>query len=269
MKMRYNRIVTLLLLALFALSSCVKEEVREVVQRPSQGEAYATGEIFVKFTPEVAALLEESGVVRSDATRSGVSTIDEVLDIVGGFEISRVFPIDPRHEERTVRDGLNCWYIVRYGNDYTVEEVSRRFSMLGEVQKVDVNRTIKRANTRKATPITNEALAKMSKATRATTAPFNDALFAHQWNLVNDGSLFTKDGHVKSLAGADVQVADAWQRATGDNSVVVAVLDEGIYVKHEDLAANIWVNSDEDGSLEVLRLNSAVSLFFQFAFRRS
>ena len=256
MKMRYNRIVTLLLLALFALSSCVKEEVREVVQRPSQGEAYATGEIFVKFTPEVAALLEESGVVRSDATRSGVSTIDEVLDIVGGFEISRVFPIDPRHEERTVRDGLNCWYIVRYGNDYTVEEVSRRFSMLGEVQKVDVNRTIKRANTRKATPITKEALAKMSKATRATTAPFNDALFAHQWNLVNDGSLFTKDGHVKSLAGADVQVADAWQRATGDNSVVVAVLDEGIYVKHEDLAANIWVNSDEDGSLEEDRDNN-------------
>ena len=254
--MRYNRIVTLLLLALFALSSCVKEEVREVVQRPSQGEAYATGEIFVKFTPEVAALLEEAGVVRSDATRSGVSTIDEVLDIVGGFEISRVFPIDPRHEERTVRDGLNCWYIVRYGNDYTVEEVSRRFSMLGEVQKVDVNRTIKRANTRKATPITKEALAKMSKATRATTAPFNDALFAHQWNLVNDGSLFTKDGHVKSLAGADVQVADAWQRATGDNSVVVAVLDEGIYVKHEDLAANIWVNSDEDGSLEEDRDNN-------------
>ena len=254
--MRYNRIVTLLLLALFALSSCVKEEVREVVQRPSQGEAYATGEIFVKFTPEVAALLEESGVVRSDATRSGVSTIDEVLDIVGGFEISRVFPIDPRHEERTVRDGLNCWYIVRYGNDYTVEEVSRRFSMLGEVQKVDVNRTIKRANTRKATPITKEALAKMSKATRATTAPFNDALFAHQWNLVNDGSLFTKDGHVKSLVGADVQVADAWQRATGDNSVVVAVLDEGIYVKHEDLAANIWVNSDEDGSLEEDRDNN-------------
>ncbi len=248
--MRYNKIIALVFCATFALASCVQESLSEIAPQPSQGEAYASGEIFVKFAPEVASILEESGVVRSSVTRSGISNVDALLDLVGGFEISRVFPVDPRHEERTGRDGLNCWYVVRYNNEYTVEEVSRLFSQLGEVQKVDVNRTIKRANTRKAMPITKEALAKMSSVTRATTAPFDDALYAHQWNLVNDGSMFTKDGVVKSLAGADVQVADAWEKSTGDNSVVVAVLDEGIFIDHEDLAANIWVNSDENGSLD-------------------
>ena len=246
----YNRIITFLFCALFALTSCVKETMVEEQKVPSQGEAYTAGEVLVKFTPEVAAMLEEAGVVRSTVTRSGAMAVDALLDLVGGFEISRVFPRDERHEERTVRDGLNLWYIVRYSNDYSVEEVSRRFSQLGEVQKVDVNRTIKRANTRKAQPLSVEAMAKMAGETRATTTPFNDELYAQQWNLENDGSMFTKDGNIKSVAGADVQVAEAWKKTTGDKSVVVAVLDEGIYVEHPDLIDNIWVNEAErEGNL--------------------
>ena len=124
----YNRIIAFLFCVVFALTSCVNDTMTEVTSNPSQGESYAAGEVLVKFTPEVAAMLEEAGVVRSTVTRSGVNSVDALLDLVGGFEISRVFPRDNRHEERTVRDGLNLWYIVRYSNDYSVEEVSRRFS---------------------------------------------------------------------------------------------------------------------------------------------
>ena len=250
--MRYNRIIAFLICATLALASCVQENDVEMEgsKSPSVGEAYAAGEVLVKFTPEVAAMLEEAGVVRSNVTRSGAIGVDELLDLVGGFELSRVFPRDERHEERTVRDGLNLWYRVRYSNDYSVEEVSRRFSQLGEVQKVDVNRTIKRANARKAQPLSEEAMAKMAAATRASENPFNDELYAQQWNLANDGSMFTKDGNIKSVAGADVQVAEAWKKSTGDSSVIVAVLDEGIYVEHPDLEANIWVNEAErEGNL--------------------
>lgn len=249
--MRYNRIISFLICVSFALTSCVNDQYVEIGgQTPSQSEAYSAGELFVKFTPEVAAMLEEAGVVRSNVTRSGVSSVDELLDIVGGFEISRVFPRDERHEERTVRDGLHLWYLVRYSNDYSVEEVSRRFSQLGEVLKVDVNRTIKRANTRKAQPLSEEAMAKMTAATRASENPFNDELYANQWNLSNDGSMFTKDGNIKSIAGADVQAVEAWKKSTGDSSVIVAVLDEGIYIEHPDLQDNIWVNEAErEGNL--------------------
>jgi subtilisin family serine protease len=213
---------------------------------PSHEESYIAGEILVKFSPEVAAIIEESGVVRSKATRSGVGSVDELLDIIGGFELSRVFPVDKRHEERTVRDGLHCWYVVRYSNDYTVEEVSKRFSQLGEVQKVDVNRTIKRANTKKAMPLSKEAYANMAASTRALQGSFNDALYGKQWNVENDGTMAELGG--KAVAGADVQVVDAWKKSTGDSSVVVAVLDEGIFIEHDDLKANIWVNPAENGT---------------------
>ena len=243
--MRKSNII-LLLGAIFFVVSCVNENDMEIVQSPSTEESYASGEILVKFTPEVASLLEEAGVVRSSLTRSGVGSVDELLDIVGGFEISRVFPVDARHEERTVRDGLNLWYVVRYSGNYTAEEVSRRFSQLGEVQKVDVNRSIKRANTRKAMPLSKEAYAQMAASTRALQGNFNDALYAKQWNIENDGTMAELCG--KAVAGADVQVIEAWQKTTGDSSVVVAVLDEGIDIEHDDLKANIWVNPAENGT---------------------
>ena len=250
--MRYIRIIVVTLCVAIVSLSCATDEMTEVVQTPpSQEGAYAVGEVFVKFSPEVAQMLEDAGVVRSNATRSGVNSIDELLDLVGGFEISRVFPVDSRHEERTVRDGLSCWYIVRYSNDYTAEEVSRRFAQLGEVQKTDVNRTIKRANTRKAVPLSKAEYESMQQ-TRTTTNVFDDVLYDKQWNLENDGNMFLgteltseNDKKEKSIEGADVQVVDAWAKSKGDSSVIVAVLDEGIFVDHEDLQANIWNNEDE------------------------
>ena len=151
--MMRTRDILLFLGAMFLFASCVNEGDMNVVQTPSTEESYSAGEILVKFSPEVASMLEEAGVVRSNVTRSGVGSVDELLDFIEGFELSRVFPVDMRHEERTVRDGLNCWYVVRYRGDYTTEDVARRFAQLGEVQKTDVNRTIKRANTRKAIPL--------------------------------------------------------------------------------------------------------------------
>ena len=244
--MKYSKILLFVLGAMLAFASCVREENVTVSDAPVADESCVAGEILVKFSPDVAALLEESGVVRSKVTRSGVSSIDELLDLVGGFEISRVFPVDERHEERTVRDGLHCWYVVRYSNDYTVEEVSRRFAQLGEVQKVDLNRTIKRANTRKAMPLSKATYEQMSASTRALQGNFNDALYAKQWNLENDGAMTELGDNQK--AGADVQVVEAWQKSTGDKSVIVAILDEGIDVEHDDLKANIWVNPAENGT---------------------
>ena len=241
--MMIKRDILLILGAIFLFASCVNENDMDIVQTPSAEESYASGEILVKFSQEVASVLEEAGVVRSNLTRSGVGSVDEILDLVGGFEISRVFPVDPRHEERTVRDGLNCWYVVRYNGDYTAEEVARRFSQLGEVQKTDVNRSIKRASTRKAMPLSKEAYEQMAASTRALQGSFNDALYGKQWNIENDGTMAELNG--KAVAGADVQVVEAWSKSTGDSSVVVAVLDEGIYIEHPDLKSNIWNNPNE------------------------
>ena len=41
----------------------------------------------------------------------------------------------------------------------------------------------------------------------------------------------------------------AWNTTLGDSSVIVAVTDDGVDLDHEDLAANIWVNTAEVGGV--------------------
>jgi len=42
-----------------------------------------------------------------------------------------------------------------------------------------------------------------------------------------------------------IQAEGAWQKTTGSNEVVVAVIDTGIDYNHPDIAQNIWTNPDE------------------------
>ncbi len=202
------------------------------------------GELLVKFAPEVADIIAEAGIAtRGSVTRSSVASVDEVLDIVGAYELERLFPIDERTEQRTHESGLDRWYVVRFGGDYSAEQVAQQMKRLGEVQKIDFNRTIKRAYTGKATPLSREKMARMTRAGR--TLPMNDELLPMQWNLINDGTMFTSGEKVKSVEGADVQVEKAWERTAGNSEVIVAVLDEGVFIEHPDLKNSLWINEDE------------------------
>ncbi len=66
----------------------------------------------------------------------------------------------------------------------------------------------------------------------------NDPRYAEQWALKNIG----QSG---GLAGADIKAEQAWDLTTGSQNIVVAVIDEGIDVNHQDLQPNIWRNPGE------------------------
>ena len=237
-----NRVILYMFAALLFAVSCertTEQSITSDAPRP-----YATDELLVKFTPRVAALVEAVGAEGARVTRCGEVSVDEVLDVIGTSSVERVFPIDECAEERTVESGLHLWYVVRFdASQMPVEDVARRFARLGEVQKVDVNRSIKRAYTSRAVPLSKERL---SFAMRSQSrSVMSDPLLPAQWNLVNNGEGFCRDGVVKSVKDADVQVERAWSRSTGDNSVIVAVLDEGIFFEHPDLLPNMWVNEGE------------------------
>ncbi len=236
MKSRLFYILTLLLI----VASCSRFEEQSATVAPAP---YTEDELLVKFTEQVAQMIVQAGVDGSRVTRSGDIELDEVLQAIGTCSIERVFTVDASAEERTVESGLNLWYVVRFDSSKTaVEDVARRFARLGQVQKVDVNRTVKRNYTHRATPLSQRKLEGAMAATRAATA---DPLLPAQWNLINSGDLFIKDGVAKSIKDADVQCQGAWERCTGDSSVIVAVLDEGIFVEHPDLLPNMWVNEGE------------------------
>ena len=258
-----NYLYGILATALLAFTACTKEELSapEPAPAPDVPAEYRSGEVLVKFAPYVSDILDREGITRSGgpATRSGILSVDEILDIVGGYEIERVFPVDPRNEERTRESELHLWYVVRFGEEYTAAEVAERFSALGEVQHVSVNRTIHRAYNagKKAAPLSRKTLEaiQQQRATRtgeASAYPFDDVLLPQQWHLVNRGNMFGG----KSIVDADVQCEQAWELSTGDESIVVAVLDEGVMIEHPDLKNNMcYVDPATDGLLAYWRFN--------------
>jgi serine protease len=66
----------------------------------------------------------------------------------------------------------------------------------------------------------------------------NDPLFPQLWGLHNTGQSGGKPD-------ADLDGPEAWNVTTGSSGMIVAVLDTGVDYTHADLAANMWVNTDE------------------------
>ena len=247
--MKLNRYLKISALALaVAMTACgVEEPVRiapvEQEKVSSLTEGAVAGELLVRFDAEVSDILDKAGVTKSGpavpASRSGILSVDEILDIVDGYQIERVFPIDMRSEEKSRKEGLHLWYVVRFSDKHSVEKVAADFAQLGEVSRVEFNRTLKRANTGKAVPLTKSSFRQMTASAKA--AKFNDPHLGLQWHMVNNGDL----GKTKFVAGADIQVEKAWDLCTGDPSVIVAILDEGIDISHPELQPNLWVNENE------------------------
>ena len=209
---------------------------------PVSADAVA-GELLVRFDEGVSEILDRAGLITksgdASASRSGVLSVDEILDLVQGYQIERVFPVDARSEAKARQDGLHLWYVVRFSDEYPVEKVAADLAKLGEVSRVEFNRTLKRASDTKAVPLTKSAMEQMKNS--AKQAKFNDPHLGLQWHMVNNGDL----GETKFVAGADVNVEKAWDLCMGDPSIIVAVLDEGVDFSHPDLKNSMWINEGE------------------------
>lgn len=203
------------------------------------------GELLVKFVPEMTEILDRVAQTRSSgaATRSGIPSTDEVLDILGAYDFERVFPVNPKTEEKTREAGLHLWYLVRFDKNTDLKQAMERISQLGEVSKVQCNRHIQRAyrTDRKPVYVMPETLRRHTRAAGDDGLPFADAGLPRQWGYINSGNY----DFSPSVAGADVNCLEAWKLCTGDPSIIVAVLDEGVMWSHPDLKGNMWVNEGE------------------------
>ena len=205
------------------------------------------GEVIIKFKPEMEALLDAT-MTRSGgvATRSGIPSTDEVLEILDAYHFERVFPVDQRHEMRTRENGLHLWYIVKFNPDEELASAIERLSQLGEVDKLQCNRPIRRAYNPQSEPrfvSCNEAL---SNTTRSSEWPFNDPEIYRQWCYINRGTASFTQPWADIVAGADAGCEEAWKLSTGDEEIIVAVMDEAVMWSHPDLADNIWINEGEE-----------------------
>ena len=218
---------------------------------PADAEA---GELLIKFCPEMSDILDQAQLSKTrsgNATRSGIPSTDEVLAILGSYSFERVFPVDANTEARTRQAGLHLWYTVKFDKGTDLKAAAERLKQLGEISKVQTNGRIKRAYSTDTKRIYLSDKALQQKATRAAAeGEPNDPGFAYQWHYRNLGAgnygfENLNDNNAGAEAGCDVNALEAWKTCSGDPSIIVAVLDEGVMYTHPDLAPNMWCNPGE------------------------
>ena len=234
-----------------SLSTIGSSDGNSEITIPADAEA---GELLIKFSPEMSDILDQAQLSKTragKATRSGIPSTDEVLDILGSYSFERVFPVDANTEARTREAGLHLWYTVKFNKGTDLKTAAERLKQLGEISKVQTNGRIKRAyNTdSKRIYLSDKALQLKSTRSAANGEP-NDPGFTSQWHYRNLGEgnydfENLNNNKVGAKAGCDVNALEAWKTCKGDPSIIVAILDEGVMYTHPDLAANMWCNPGE------------------------
>lgn len=235
-----------LYMAIFALlmGACSDELTEQAIMETPEvniPQEATEGELLVKFVPEMTDILDETLNSCPVGSRSGIPSTDEVLSILGAYHFERVFPIDPQTEERTREAGLHLWYVVRFDEGTDLKNAMERLSQLGEVSKVQCNRTLHKVNRPTIIGASGSSSASRSNA----GFKFNDPELYRQWGYINTGNYDFAKEWAPVIAGSDVNCQEAWELCTGDPSIIVAVMDEGVMWNHPDLQANMWVNEAE------------------------
>ena len=165
------------------------------------------------------------------------------------IEARPVVPIGKATDAEIESEELYRWWVLSFSEDVNIEHVAEAIAANSLVQYVEYNTELERIDSGDE----NSRDDSIHSVTRAIAAdmPFNDEYLCEQWHYYNDGTVY---GDVSSdhRPGADINLFPAWKYCTGDNRVIVAVIDGGVKYDHPDLAANMWVNeAEKNGSARV------------------
>lgn len=79
----------------------------------------------------------------------------------------------------------------------------------------------------------------------------SEPLGAKQWALENNGNFYFENddsqrlGEIKAVEGIDINFSKALDNYEAKRQVIVALIDTGVDINHQDLKNNIWVNTKE------------------------
>lgn len=117
-------------------------------------------------------------------------------------------------------------YIIEVQDETAAKSMSGKPFHIGDRHFVEVEQPSIQSPGENATVIGIEPV-----MTRRMTATPDDTHFGLQWHHFESNDI-------------DIDSTNAWDQITG-GEIVVAVIDSGVDVDHEDLADNIWVNTGE------------------------
>ena len=137
--------------------------------------------------------------------------------------------------------------IIKFRDGVTLDRVT---SILGDIQASTIRRFRlnpiyhvrlpegSRARVEKALSALTEVAYVERNHLRYTDLVPNDPMAGNLWGLNNTGQ-------TGGTPDADIDAPEAWDITTGDSNLVVAIIDSGLDMDHEDIAANLWTNPGE------------------------
>lgn len=211
-----KKFLWILLLATAAVVWSCKSELEEIQEEEAVEEeefvplpedaGYVKGMTIVQFDDPTTALVTESLAAGSIITKS--SEFDALAAQYGIKSIQPVFPEDecpPEYRERERAFGLRNFFYVEFDEQaLPVTKAATEMSALPGIISAEPQPEV----------FINDS--------------FNDPRLSSQWHYIN-----------KSYPGYDVNCLPVWNEfTTGDPSVIVSVVDQGVDLKHEDLEWN-------------------------------
>lgn len=186
--------------AILVFASCAKEEFHETTIPEVESKS-----LEIKYIPgSIVVKLDDSLVAKAE------SNPDALAQDLGFSYMERLFPKNEEFEPRARREGLHRYYKM-YTEDYAAP-VTKAALDIKTVPGVLM-----------ATP----QLPVRPRAFQGWNDPWYDG--APQWGLNNTRT-----------PKADINVKKVWDEfTTGSDKVIVAVLDEGVDMTHEDLVDNL------------------------------
>lgn len=252
----------LLMCATAMLASCVDQKIDDSMSIdgsvPSQSLALKpqvlfnadqaiAGEIIVKFREPAVETIESATTLLSEGNVvTGVESIDKFCKTVGAYNIERLFPDAGRFEARQRKVGLHLWYKISFDEGVSMSKVGEILSQNEDLSVVEYNMAIELPDVKMTEA---DVVAATEQIAATEELPFDDPYLVEQWHLQNRGTDWKQangTAYIKgAVKGADVNVVPAWEKCTGSDKVVVAVVDGVVDYDHEDLADNIWYNLAE------------------------
>ncbi|WP_430815595.1 S8 family serine peptidase [Carboxylicivirga sp. RSCT41] len=240
-----RRIFTYIILSmLVAFTSTLSAQIDNL------SEHIEKGKVRLKLKQEVfqqSSELKSLNVANTSETNIGVSSIDRIGDQLGITRIKRVFPFSLKHESKHREYGLHLWLEVEFDINVDVEYAVSLYAASAEIDiakplfkkvRLDGDQEPVKYKTGKLQLVKNAPTGQIMLKSASEELPRpDDPMFSDQWHYETNLDKYEN--------GLDIELLKGWTIASGDTGVIVAIVDGGIDVEHEDLAKNIWINEAE------------------------
>jgi subtilisin family serine protease len=220
----------LLILASSALSADEKTNKKEIPDVPSFI-GYVPNEIVVKFDHSITTKKDKKSAPKG---KLGIPSLDQMGSRHNVISVLPQFPKAKKKKYKGREIDLSGWHKIKFGRKVDVEAVVKEYKKIPGV-------------------IDAQPIGVYSLYASYPNDPDFDGDNNPQWHL--DQKVVNRcDPNVD----ADIDAPESWDTETGDDTLVVAVLDTGVRYFHQDLGGssasssnpentdgNIWINSVE------------------------